>query len=1300
MPGLPPVEQLFTVNAAEFLGGLDEMLGKLDEVAASIDAVVASAAKMGASFDASMASADEALTTAAGAADRAAESARVATESTEALTEAERAAAEAAQFEAELLADLDRSQALLADSAKAVTDGLAAEARSMKVLGDSAVLAGEEVEEAGTRSAAAGDKTAAAGGKAATAGRMWKTAFLGIGLAVVYGVDQAAKFQEQVSRLYTAAGLTGSGMKQVSAQILKVGDATGFTGTQIAEALYHPVSAGLNLKTALAAVTQGAILANIHGANLDDTMYALSSVMKAFNQNAGDAGNTAALLNSIVGQGDMRFQDFNQSVKNWAPTGAAMGISIQSMGAAIAYLTDRGNSAEVASTRLTMGLSMVTAGSKEANTFLSALGLTSGDVALKNKTLADVMNGYGLTTNKIAADLKQPDGIYVALQDLQGAFRHSGLSAEQADQVMAKLFGGGRSDKAILSLMSNLDGLKSKYQDIGKGVSSYASSWQKTQQTVSFQWHQAVADAKNLAISFGSLLLPATDKVLKGLSRVMSVLQQHPVIAAAAGAVLALAAGFKIAATMEGLFDLVTEADPVFLVLTGIIALAVGLYELYTHFKIVRDVVADVGKFFATVWSDAVKAAGAVVNWFVSGPLAFIKQEIGIFAQWWSHNSAEISEIWRVVWAVIRTIAITYWTIVSTEIKIGLTALRIAWNIAWTVIRDTTEMTWNVIKAVVLTATHIVLDTISVVLALVTGHWSQAWSSLGKLASDALHGVISIIQAVASGFGNLLFDAGKAIIQGLINGIGSMAGAAFGAVKSVAGGLLHGAMSVLGISSPSKEFYKLGAYVTEGLANGITMTASKAQAAATQLAQQVTAAFSAGQITSSEEGQLLARIQTGLASRNASSAATAAAIESDKLGAQVTAMLGAGIKETMPQALDKARQLTSEINRVLRDGIISQAEADRLTIRIGEALTSRKDRLVSVMSKIGLKMGAGLLQGLENATSASTAKTAVNKLFTIVQQAWSAGDITLTTAGKLTRWLQGDNTRLQSLAAARASIAATVKAADSYAANVTSGTESWASLSNAATTAGGTSGADYGAGMSMQLAQIKQFSTDISLLAKRGLSKALLDQIIQAGPASGLPVAESLLDDTAGQIKSLNSTQAAISSYSTALGKTAADLMYDSGSQAGKGFLSGLQAQENAITKEMQKIALSMVNTIKKELKISSPSRVLMDTGADTAAGLVLGLKGGKDGVQTAAHGLAQAITAGVATSSGGTAFRVTTAGPGAGGGAVTITNHITVQGFIGNEQQLAQEIFQLIQRATLQNARRNPTNGLALLAR
>src|SRR5258708_40002739 len=107
---------------------------------------------------------------------------------------------------------------------------------------------------------------------------------------------------------------------------------------------------------------------------------------------------------------------------------------------------------------MTMGLSMVTAGSKAANTYLRDLGLTTGTLDLKNKSLQATMLKGGLTTNRIAADLRKPDGLYMALTDLQGAFHKAGLRGDQADRGGAKVFGGGRSDKASLALMRSLHG--------------------------------------------------------------------------------------------------------------------------------------------------------------------------------------------------------------------------------------------------------------------------------------------------------------------------------------------------------------------------------------------------------------------------------------------------------------------------------------------------------------------------------------------------------------------------------------------------------------------------------------------------------------------------------------------------------------------------------------------------------------------------------------------------------------------------------------------------------------------------
>ena len=282
------------------------------------------------------------------------------------------------------------------------------------------------------RQAVAGERAGKSNAKAAESGaagwmKAGKVAAVSIAVAAAYGIDKAMKLQTEVTRLYTAAGLQGVKPAVTRRRrSWRSAPRRGSPGRPSRRRCTTRCRRAWTGRRRKGLTEQSANLANIHGANLEDTTYAMSSVMKAYNMGAKQVTPTAALLNSIVGQGDMRFQDFNESVKNFAPTGASMGISLQSMGAGLAYLTDRGNSAEVASTRLTMGLSMATAGSKAANTYMKDLGLTTGNLDLKNKSLQATMEKGGLTTNKFAADLKKPDGLYTALKDMQGAFHKAG----------------------------------------------------------------------------------------------------------------------------------------------------------------------------------------------------------------------------------------------------------------------------------------------------------------------------------------------------------------------------------------------------------------------------------------------------------------------------------------------------------------------------------------------------------------------------------------------------------------------------------------------------------------------------------------------------------------------------------------------------------------------------------------------------------------------------------------------------------------------------------------------------------
>ena len=337
---------------------------------------------------------------------------------------------------------------------------------------------------------------------------------LGVGLAVggiaVASAKAASDFQTQMTRLYTAAGAPKAAVQAATGEILKLGTQVGMTGTQMAEALYHPVSAGLDLATSMQVVKYAAEEAQISGASLDNTTYSLSSVMKAFNLPASQAAQTMADLNAIVGQGDTHFQDFNVSIKNWAPTAAAMGISITSIGSAIGYLTDRGNSAEEASTRLTMGLSMMATPSHQAAKLLEGLGVASSDVKGSTDAMTEVLKKSGITQNQLALDLQKPDGIYVALTHLKTALNDAGVKGTEADSAIAKIFGGGRSDKAILSLMQDLGGLQDKFNKVtaDSTTTKFNQNWDDTKSNFGFLMDQMKAGAENLGIELGLRLIP------------------------------------------------------------------------------------------------------------------------------------------------------------------------------------------------------------------------------------------------------------------------------------------------------------------------------------------------------------------------------------------------------------------------------------------------------------------------------------------------------------------------------------------------------------------------------------------------------------------------------------------------------------------------------------------------------------------------------------------------------------------------------------------------------------------------
>ncbi|NUV65644.1 peptidoglycan DD-metalloendopeptidase family protein [Streptomyces sp. CAI-121] len=254
---------------------------------------------------------------------------------------------------------------------------------------------------------------------------------------------------------------------------------------------------------------------------------------------------------------------------------------------------------------------------------------------------------------------------------------------------------------------------------------------------------------------------------------------------------------------------------------------------------------------------------------------------------------------------------------------------------------------------------------------------------------------------------------------------------------------------------------------------------------------------------------------------------------------------------------------------------------------------------------IAASVGANFLKAL--AGTASAIDKAMTQVATAIKNAFKGVKTTLD--DKLVRQLTTQNKTLQTLAKARDTIASKIAQANAFAKETTANAGNFASLTGLPN-----SGLPFGAdgilnGLQVRLGQLQAFSKNLEILGKRGLSKDLIGQIIQAGPDQGAPYAAALVKATDAQLKSINATQVQIGKAATAYGQGAADVMYDAGAMSGKGYLAGLKAQEKDIVKAMTDLAKKIQKTIKVELKIKSPSQILQGLGRFTGLGFVRGVR-------------------------------------------------------------------------------------------
>lgn len=133
------------------------------------------------------------------------------------------------------------------------------------------------------------------------------------------------------------------------------------------------------------------------------------------------------------------------------------------------------------------------------------------------------------------------------------------------------------------------------------------------------------------------------------------------------------------------------------------------------------------------------------------------------------------------------------------------------------------------------------------------------------------------------------------------------------------------------------------------------------------------------------------------------------------------------------------------------------------------------------------------------------------------------------------------------------------------------------------------------------------YSELLESLRKKGLNNKLYAELLDSG-LEALPFIEDLVLAGDNAILNMNKMADDLDSVSAEMGKRAGANLFQAGVDAAEGFLKGLQDEEGALEKAIEDLTSTIVNKIKSDLQIQSPSKVMAKLGKYTTEGLVKGL--------------------------------------------------------------------------------------------
>jgi TP901 family phage tail tape measure protein len=683
-----------------------------------------------------------------------------------------------------------------------------------------------------------------------------KTALLGVsGAAVAVGVasvDMGEKFQASMTALVTGAGESEANMKKVSAGILSMAPSVGATTKELADGMYLIESAGYHGAQGLSVLNASAQGAKVGNASLATVAGAVTTALTDYQIPASRATQVTSALVQTVADGKTHMEALGASLGRVMPLASSMGVSFQDVTGALATMTNAGLTAKLASQNL-------------ANAIRS--------LAAPGPIAQDAMISVGLSAQQLKDTLSNK-GLGAALQDVEehvgNTFPKSSVAYTSA---MKDIMGGAVGLNVALMLGgTHMSTYEANVKSIGgalDGAGGHVQGFAKVQGDLGFQIDQARATVEVLGTRLGLLLLPVIEKVMSAVAGLVGWLMKHQDVAIALGAViggvLVVAITAYTVSMISAAVATVAAALPILAIVAAVALLAFAVYDLVTHWSDIWNTIKDVT---TTVVGTVISFVEGIPGKLV-GALASLADDLGKL----------VSDAWNGVKRITTTLVsdyINFYTALPGKIidalgdigKLLVGWIKDGWHAfqdadadfvnntlqpfitglpgkvlgwlgdigkdlvkwikdGWHAFQDAdTDFVNNTLKPFITGLPGKVLGWLGDIGSLLVKWIKAGWHSFQDADTDFVNNTLMpfiqglpdrILNALGD-IGSLLYNAGKNIIQGLINGITD----AFGGVKDTLGNLTNDLTSWKG--PPARDAILLaenGRLVIQGFIDGI-----------------------------------------------------------------------------------------------------------------------------------------------------------------------------------------------------------------------------------------------------------------------------------------------------------------------------------------------------------------------------------------------------------------------------------------------------------------------------------------------